>query len=58
VEKEALESHSWKQDKAFSTSNAAASQNKTNIFLAVLFARLSFSKPFLFPTPKKQFISL
>ena len=58
VEKETLESHFWKQGKAFSTSNATVSQNKTNIFLAALFAKSSSSKPFLFSTPKRQFIFL
>ena len=54
VEKEALESHFWKQGKASTSSSAMAFQNKTNTPLATLFAKNSFSKSSLSPTPKKQ----
>ena len=54
VEKEALESHFLKQGKASTSSSAMASQNKTNTPLATLFAKNSFSKSSLSPTPKKQ----
>ena len=53
VEKEALESHFWKQGKASTSSSAMAFQNKTNTPLATLFAKNSFSKSSLSPTPKK-----
>ena len=47
IEKEALESYSQKQDKAFSTDNAIVSQNKANTFLVA-----SSTKSFSFkPSP-------
>ena len=52
VEKEALESHFWKQGKASTSSSAMAFQNKTNTPLATLFAKNSSSKSSLFPTPQ------
>ena len=54
MEKEALESHSWKQEKASTSSPAMASQNKANSFLAASSAKNPSSKSFLSPTPKKQ----
>jgi len=54
VEKEALESHSWKQGKVFTSSPTIASQNKANPFLAASSAKNLFSKLSLSPTPKKQ----
>ena len=54
VEKEALESHSWKQGKASTSGIATASQNKANISLVAWPAKNSFSKSSLSPTPKKQ----
>ena len=54
VEKKALQSHSQKQGKAFTTSDSAASQNKTNISLVASSAKSSSSKSSSSPTPKKQ----
>jgi len=54
AEKEAFKFHSQKQDKAFSTGNAAVSQNKTNTSLVALFAKSSSSKPSPSFAPKKQ----
>ena len=54
VEKKALESHFWKQEKASTTSNIMASQNKANTSLAASSTKLSFSKPSPSPAPKKQ----
>jgi len=54
VEKEALESHSWKQGKASTSSSAMASQNKANTPPAAPSAKNPSSKSSPFPTPKKQ----
>jgi len=54
VEKEALESHSWKQGKTSTSSPAMASQNKANTFPAASSTKNSFSKSSLSPAPKKQ----
>ena len=49
AEKEALESHSWKQGKASTSSSVTASQSKANPSPAASFTKLSLS-----PAPKKQ----
>jgi len=54
AEKEALESHSWKQGKASTFGSATASQNKTNIPPTASSAKNPSSKPSLSPAPKKQ----
>ena len=54
VEKEALESHSWKQGKTFTSGTAMAPQNKANLSLVALSAKKSSSKLPLSPTSKKQ----
>ena len=54
VEKEALESHSWKQEKASTSSSVMAFQSKTNSAPATLSTKNSSSKPSLSPAPKKQ----
>ena len=54
VEKEALESHSWKQEKASTSSSAMASQNKANSAPAAPSAKNSSSKLSPFPALKKQ----
>ena len=54
VEKEALESHSWKQGKAFISSSVIASQNKANPSLTASSAKNPYSKPSPSPAPKKQ----
>jgi len=54
AEKEALESHSWKQEKASTSSSAMALQNKANPSLAALSVKNSSSKSSPSPTPKKQ----
>ena len=54
VEKEALKSHSWKQEKASISSTATASQNKANTSLVALFTKISSPKLSLSPAPKKQ----
>ena len=54
VEKEALESHFWKQEKASTSGTATASQNKANPSPAASSAKNSFSKLFPSPAPKKQ----
>jgi len=54
AEKEALESHSWKQEKASTSGSVMASQNKANPSLAALSANNPSSKPSLSPAPKKQ----
>jgi len=54
VEKEALESHSWKQGKASTSSPAMASQNKANTSLEASSTKNSFSKSSLSPASKKQ----
>ena len=54
AEKEALESHSWKQGKAFTSGSVMASQSKANSSSAALSAKNPSSKPSPSPTPKKQ----
>jgi len=54
AEKEALESHSRKQGKAFTSGSVTASQNKVNPSLAASSTKNPSSKPSPFPTPKKQ----
>ena len=54
VEKEALESHSWKQGKASTSDSVMASQNKANPSPVALSAKNPSSKLSLSPTPKKQ----
>jgi len=54
VEKEALESHSWKQGKASTSSFAMVSQNKASPSLVASSAKNPSSKSSLSPTPKKQ----
>ena len=54
MEKEALKSHSWKQEKASTSGTAMAPQNKANTSPAASSTKNSFSKSFLFPAPKKQ----
>ena len=54
VEKEALESHSQKQGKAYISSSATASQNKVNPSPAASSAKNSSSKSSPSPAPKKQ----
>jgi len=54
AKKEALESHSWKQEKASTSGPATASQNKANTAPAVLPTKIFSSKPSLSPAPKKQ----
>jgi len=54
VEKEALESHSWKQGKASTSGSAMVSQNKANSAPAVSFAKNPPSKSSPSPAPKKQ----
>ena len=54
MEKEALESHSWKQGKASTSSSATASQNKANTPPVAPFTKNPFSKSSLSSAPKKQ----
>ena len=54
VEKKTLESHFWKQEKAFTSSTAMVLQNKANPSLAASFAKNSSSKLSLSSTSKKQ----
>ena len=54
VEKEALESHSWKQGKASTSSSVTASQSKANPSPAASSAKNPSSKPSPSPAPKKQ----
>ena len=54
AEKEALESHSWKQGKASTSGSVTTSQNKANSSLAVLSTKNPSSKPSPSPAPKKQ----
>jgi len=54
AEKEALESHSWKQGKAFTSSSVTASQSKANTPLAALSTKNFPSKSSPSSTPKKQ----
>ena len=58
AEKEVLESHSWKQEKASTSSPAMASQNKANPSLVASSAKTSSLKSSSFPAPKKQSNSL
>ena len=58
VEKEVLESHSWKQEKAFTSGPAMVSQNKTNISLTASSTKNPSSKLSLFSTSKKQLNTL
>ena len=54
AEKEALESHSWKQGKASTSGSAMTPQNKANSSLAASSAKNPSSKSSLSPAPKKQ----
>ena len=54
VEKEALESHFWKQEKASTSSSAMASQNKANSAPVASSTKNSSFKPSPSPAPKKQ----
>ena len=54
AEKEALESHSRKQEKASISGSVTASQSKATPSLAASSAKNLSSKPSLFPAPKKQ----
>ena len=54
VEKEALESHSWKQGKASTSSSITTSQSKANQSPVASSIKNSSSKPSLSPAPKKQ----
>ena len=54
VEKEALESHSWKQGKASTSGSVTASQSKANLSPAALSAKNLSSTPSLSPALKKQ----
>ena len=54
AEKEALESHSRKQEKASISGSVTASQSKANPSPAVSSAKNTSSKPSLSPAPKKQ----
>ena len=58
VEKEALESHSQKQEKASTSGSATASQNKVNTPPAAPSTKNSSSKSSLSPAPKKQLNTL
>ena len=58
VEKKALESHSWKQDKTSTAGNTMASQSKANTSLVASSAKSPSSKPYLFSASKKQLNSL
>jgi len=54
VEKEALESHSWKQGKASTSSSAIASQNKANLSPVASSTKNPSSKSSLSSALKKQ----
>ena len=54
AEKEALESHSWKQGKASTSGSVTTSQNKANPSPAALSTKNLSSKPSLSSAPKKQ----
>ena len=54
AEKEALESHSWKQGKASISGSVTISQNKANLSLAASSAKNPSFKPSPSPAPKKQ----
>ena len=53
AEKEALESHSWKQGKAPTSGFVTASQSKANLSLAASSAKNSSSKPSPFPAQQR-----
>ena len=52
--KEALKSHFWKQEKAFTTGNTIVSQSKVNTSSVVLSTKLSSFKPSPSSASKKQ----
>ena len=54
AEKEALESHSWKQGKASTSGSGTAFQSKANPSPAASSAKNPSFKPSLSPAPKKQ----
>jgi len=54
AEKEALESHSWKQGKASTSGSVTASLSKANLSLAALSTKNPSFKPSLSSAPKKQ----
>jgi len=54
VEKEALESHSWKQGKAFTSGSGTASQSKANPSPVASSAKNPSSKPSPSPALKKR----
>jgi len=54
AEKEALESHSWKQEKASTSSSVTASQSKANLSLVASSTKNPSSKSSPSPAPKKQ----
>jgi len=54
AEKEALESHSWKQEKASTSGSATAFQSKANSALVASSTKNSSSKSSLSSAPKKQ----
>ena len=54
IEKEALKSHSQKQEKASISGSAMTPQNKANLALVTSSAKNSFSKSSPSSTPKKQ----
>ena len=54
AEKEALKSHSQKQEKASTSGSVTASQNKANPSLVALSTKNPSSKPSQSPAPKKQ----
>jgi len=54
VEKEALESHSWKQGKASTSGSVTASQSKANLSSAASSIKNLSSKSSPSPAPKKQ----
>ena len=53
AEKEALESHFWKQGKASTSSSVMVSKSKANLSLVASSTKNPSSKPFLSTTPKK-----
>ena len=54
AEKEALESHSWKQGKASTSGLVTTSQSKANLSPVASSTKNPFSKLSLSPAPKKQ----
>ena len=54
VKKKALESHFWKQEKAFISDPAMVSQNKANLSLVASSVKISFLKSSPSSAPKKQ----